>query len=261
MKYIIYNEKKITYSDEGKGKTLVLIHGFCGDLSIWDEMLQQMDGFNIVRINLPGFGSSDAIENCSIEDMADIIYAVLKEAKVDQCFLVGHSMGGYVSLAFAKKYASHLSGLVLFHSHPYVDMDTKKANRQKEIEFIERNGHILYVKQLVPKLFSQQFIRSNAFLMNTMIFNASTLQATGITNGLRAMINRPDQQRVLEQMDCPVLFIIGRLDGIISIDRSFSQTALPSQAEVQILERSSHMGMLEEKNKSRKILERFIARH
>jgi len=241
MPTLIFNDHKINYYKRGKGKALVFLHGFGEDSSMWDEFTQVFSKNKIIRIDLPGFGKSEPVENVSIEDMADAVKAVLNELKIKSCILIGHSMGGYVSLAFAKKYESILKGLGLFHSHPFADTEEKKNNRLKSIKFLEKNGHIHFVKQLVPKFFADQ-----------MIHRASQYTTKGFINATHAMINRHDQSAVLRNIQCPVLFIIGKKDEFFPLKYSLDQTAFPNIADILVLDDVGHAGMFEAKKETRK---------
>ena len=259
MPILIYNNHKINYYKRGKGKALVFLHGFGEDSSIWDEFTQVFSKNKIVRIDLPCFGKSEPVENVSIEYMADAVKAVLNELKIKSCILIGHSMGGYVSLAFAKKYESILNGLGLFHSHPYADTDEKKKNRLKSIKFLEKNGHIHFVKQLIPKFFAPSFQSSNGFLIDQMIHRASQYTTEGFIQATQAMLNRSDQTEVLKNIQCPVLFIVGKKDELAPLKFSLEQTALPNIANILVLEDVGHAGMFEAKKETRRQIRKFIA--
>ena len=258
MPTLIYNDHKINYYKRGKGKALVFLHGFGEDSSIWDEFTQAFSKNKIIRIDLPGFGKSEAVENVSIEYMADAVKAVLNELKIKSCILIGHSMGGYVSLVFAKRYESTLIGLGLFHSHPFADTAEKKENRLKSIKFLEKNGHIHFVKQLIPKIFAPSFQSSNGFLIDQMIHRASSYSTEGFISATHAMINRSDQSEVLKNINCPVLFIVGKKDEFISLEYSLNQTALPNIADIHILDDVGHAGMFEAKKETRKQIRNFM---
>lgn len=258
MPKINFNEQKINYSARGKGATIVFLHGFCEDSSVWDDFISVFKYNKIIRIDLPGFGSSEPIANPSVELFADVVKSVLDHLEIKKCTLIGHSMGGYVSLAFAKKYESSLNGLGLFHSFPYADSEEKKAGRMKSIEFIKKNSHFHYVKQLFPNLFPTAFLSSNNFLVNKMIHRASSFPQAGIIGGLEMMKNRPDNSEVLEGIKYPVLFIIGKDDEVVPFDKSMEQTALPNIAHIHVLEGVGHMGMFEATKETRKIIKQFV---
>lgn len=257
MPKIDFNKRKINFFAQGKGNPIVFLHGFCEDSSVWEDFISSFSENKIIRIDLPGFGGSELIENFSVELAADVVKAVLDFLEIKKCTLIGHSMGGYVSLAFAKKYPATLIGLGLFHSHPFADSEEKKINRAKSILFIQKNGHHHYIKQLFPNLFPPSFASSNNFLINKMIHRASRFSKEGIIEGLQLMMNRPDQTMILQEIKCPVLFIVGRKDEIVPQEGSIEQTAMPDVSHIHLLDGVGHMGMFEAKKATQNIIQQF----
>ncbi len=236
---------------------VVFLHGFCEESSIWNDFIDSFTDNYIVCIDLPGFGKS-GYQNCSINDMASIVNTVLNEIDVEKIILIGHSMGGYVALEFAKLYPEKVLGLSLFHSQPFADSDEKKENRKKSIDFIQNNGSILFVKQLIPKLFAPRFGSTSSLTISKLILTASNYGKEGIINALDAMINRSDNQVVLKNARFPVLFIVGADDLAIPKENSLKQLVLPDISEIHILSGVGHMGMFEAKNECVSILKTFI---
>ena len=259
MQTILYQGKKVAYSCKGKGSALVFIHGFCADSRMWDDFAPLFPNHKFICVDLPGFGQSELQHTSSIEEMAATVFAVLKHLKIASYVLIGHSMGGYVILMMAQQNAAQLKGLCLFHSHPFADTDEKKVNRQKSIDFIHRNGHIHFVKQLIPTLFSFDFSKGYQFEVNKLIFNASKYKPEGIIAALNAMMDRPDQSETLKNLEVPVLFIIGKEDAAIPHELNLEQIHLPKQADIQILSAVGHMGMFEAKQKTNKIIRNYLS--
>lgn len=260
MKFITYQDKKIAYQAEGKGTAVLFLHGFCEDSSIWEEFRAGLlEGqYRMICIDLPGFGKSEAVAGTSIEQMAEAVHAVLLKLNVARFILIGHSMGGYVGLAFARLYPSMLLGLCLFHSHPYADPEEKKENRRKSIAFIRRQGHALFVKQLIPSLFYPQFAKSNDFLIEKLTYRAARGKSAGIIAAQEAMIGRKDEAQALAAMQAPVLFIIGEEDQAVPPE-NVEQIHLPDTASIHILEKVGHMGMFEARDKTQRIVKQFVA--
>lgn len=259
MKYLHHHDRTIAYSTQGKGPAIVLLHGFCEDSTIWSDFQSALAdaGFQVVCIDLPGFGGSEPIPHASIEQYAEAVEAVVGTLELSRFVLTGHSMGGYTALAFAEKHPERLAGLGLFHSHPYADSESKKEARRKNIQFIENHGHIMFVKQLMPMLFAPAFAASNSYLVGKLVHAASMYPPAGIIGGLEAMIARPDRSHILKNSSCPVLFIVGEEDQAIPADQSLSQTVLPPTAAVHILEKTGHLGMLEAPKKTGRMLREF----
>jgi len=258
MSSILYQDKKIEYQVSGTGKPVVLLHGYCEDSQMWDHFIPLLPAAMYITIDLPGFGKSEVVPNVSIAKMAEIVLEVLKELAIKKTILIGHSMGGYISLAFAEKYPEALMGLGLFHTHPYADSDVQKRSRDKGINFLERNGSAHYTKQLIPKLFPAGFTRFNNFLVNNLIYRASRFPIEGLIGGLKAMRDRPDRSKVLSNVNCLVHFIIGKKDTTVDEKRALEQTTLADNSLIHILPEVGHMGMFEQPKKTAAMVEQFI---
>ncbi|MCP3931831.1 MAG: alpha/beta hydrolase [Bacteroidetes bacterium] len=259
MKTILIGEYRISFSIEGSGTPLVLIHGFCEDSSIWKDFSSELSKrFKIISVDLPGFGYSDFIPACSIASMADIVKAVLDELKFKKAVVIGHSMGGYVGISFAKNYPKYLLGLGMFHSHPFADPEEKKKTRLKAVELIRKEGHLPFARQLFSGLFAPDYAKKHPELIQKLADKAGQYSSESVINALVAMKDRPDNASVLKNIDCPVLFILGAEDNAVPADIGFEQTHLPNVADVQLLEEVGHMGMYEAKEKTLEIVESFV---
>ncbi len=100
---------------------VVLLHGFCEDHSIWKDAVNELTECAILTIDLPGFGGSTVVSPVSIAKMAELIMEIIDFEQIEKCIMIGHSMGGYVALAFGEKFGERLAGMGLIHSHPYED--------------------------------------------------------------------------------------------------------------------------------------------
>lgn len=260
MKFITYKNKKVAYQVEGKGAPVVLLHGFCEDSTVWEEFRSDLleENYSVIRIDLPGFGRSEALPAVTIEQMAEAVHAALVKLKIGEVVFIGHSMGGYVGLAFARLYPKMLRGLGLFHSHPYEDSEGKKENRRKSVAFIKRQGHALFVKQLIPTLFNRKFANSNAFLVEKLTYRAARGKSAGIIAAQEAMIGRKDESGALSSLEAPVLFIIGEEDQAVPPE-SIEQIHLPQTASIHILEKVGHMGLFEARKETQRIVRQFVA--
>jgi pimeloyl-ACP methyl ester carboxylesterase len=245
---------------EGKGTTLVLLHGLCEDHSVWDDFIGAFAERHIIRIDLPGFGASEVYGNGSLRAMAEAVNKVLQKEQVKKSILIGHSMGGYVALEYAKKQgAEKLAGLGLFHSHPYEDSQERKDTRRKTIAHIDNYGTSAYIKQLFEGLTTPEFSQANPEVIQGLIEKGLKVKAHGVVNALEAMRTRKDTSEVLRDITCPVLFIVGEKDQISPKKMSLQQLALPNTADIHILPNIGHLGMLEDKETTQKIVKNFIS--
>lgn len=248
-----------TYTDHGSGDTLVFLHGFCESKQVWAEFTKPLQQkFRIIALDLPGFGeNTEGISSYTMESMADYAKHKLEELNVHRCILVGHSMGGYVSMAFAEKYGSMLQGLCLFHSSALSDTDEKKEQRSKSIDYVERHGVINFINPFVDPLFyreNRDWLRQEIELMKEI--GRATPQES-VTRAMAAMRDRPDRTDVLRKARFPVLFIFGKDDGAVPLEKALEQCHLPGNSMVYFLEKTGHMGMFERTYETRKAIEKF----
>ncbi len=248
LKEFLFNNNRLCYYTAGQGPALVLIHGFGEDSSIWEhQAVHLISNYRLIIPDIPGSGLSAAPDgNLSIEDFADVVKAVLQEEDITSCTMLGHSMGGYIALAFAEKYPAVLNGLGLIHSTAFADSDEKKIARAKSIDFIRANEAYSFLKTSIPGLFCNEFTNSQPSMIEALVEKAAAFSSAVLINYYRAMIERPDRSTVLTSLEKPVLFIAGLYDNAVPFEQSLKQFHLPAQAHIHILRHSAHMGMLEE---------------
>ena len=250
QKTLPYQSSKIFYRIVGKGKPLVLIHGFGEDGDIWQQQIEFLKAhFLLIIPDLPGSGKSELIEDMSMESMAELIAAILIEEKITTFSVAGHSMGGYITLALAEKYPGLISSFALVHSSAFADSEEKKLNRRKSIEFVQSNGAYAFLKTAIPGLFTESWSAKNKEAINALVEKSKAFSNEAIIQYYQAMINRPDRTAVLKNFGKTIFFIIGEHDKVVPFEQSLQQCYLPGQSHVHILRNSAHMGMWEETDK------------
>ena len=157
MNQLIYKNTKISYTDQGKGSVVVLLHGFLENSTMWNAFVPVIDKRNrVITIDLLGHGTTDCIGYVhSMEDQADMVHAVLQHLKIRKAILIGHSMGGYVALAFAELYPENIKGLVLLNSTSRADNEERKTNRDRAIKAVKQN-YTAFVRMSIANLFSEK---------------------------------------------------------------------------------------------------------
>ena len=258
-KVLLYQNKKIYYRIIGSGKPVILIHGFVEDGSVWNNQVQSLkEKFQLIIPDLPGSGRSEMTDDMSIEGMAEVIHSIINEENIDSCTVIGHSMGGYITLALAEKYWNHLNAFGLFHSTAFADSEEKKAARSKGIEFIRKNGAFEFLKTTTPNLFSAKTMEEKPGLADEFLSTLRNFSPHALVSYYHAMMMRPDRTTVLKNASVPVLFIIGEYDNAVPLSDGLKQCYLPEKSYIHILHRSGHMGMLEDAKTSNGILEQFL---
>lgn len=258
--FITIDTKKIYYRSYGSGNPVALIHGFGEDGTIWHETAQLLaQKHRVIVPHLPGSGKAELIDDMSIEGMSGIIYQLLQQLDSSNNWVViGHSMGGYITLALAEKYQQWLAGIGLVHSTAYADTDEKKQVRQRGIEFIRTNGSAALLKQSIPNLFAPDFRTANGAFVNAFIEQYNYFSEAALIAYYEAMMARPDRTEVLKSFAKPVLFIIGKHDNAVPYADSLQQTHLPALSHIHILQSSAHMGFIEEPEKTNHALASFL---
>jgi len=259
-KSITIEGKIISYYIAGDGKAIVLLHGFGADSSIWKEQVAFLSrNYLVIAPDLPGISDSELISDVSMEGLADVVKQITEEEELDDIVLIGHSMGGYATLAFAEKHPELLRGFGLFHSAAGADNDEKKATRQKGIEFVKKNGAASFLETTAPKMFGATTKNERADIYESFMNKLPEMSNEAVIDYYEAMMQRPDRTSVLKNARVPVLFIYGQEDEIIDLDKTIEQASLPSISSVNILKRSGHLGMIEEPAEANKIIEDFLS--
>ena len=245
--YINYLQGKISFSDEGKGPALVLLHGFTECSAIWNDFAKNISAeYRVICIDLPGHGKSDVLgETHSMELMSDAVLHVLNYLKIEKCVLIGHSMGGYVSLAFTENYPEKLSGLGLFHSTVFADSEEVIKNRLRTNAIVKSN-HVGFLNEFIPSLFAPQNILKFANEIKQLKKTASEITANGIIAANAGMAGRSDKSKLLKNLNIPVLFIGGKNDSRIPLERMMQQIQIPKKSYSLLLENVGHMGFIED---------------
>ncbi len=259
QKQVLYQHKKVVYRVAGAGQPVVLLHGFGEDGTIWNQQIAYLqDHFRLMIPDLPGSGQSERIADMSMEGLADCIHFLLQQEGIPTCVLVGHSMGGYITLAFAEKYSAQLTAFGLFHSTAYADSAEKIATRQKGIRFIQEHGPYEFLKTSTPNLYSPATKEAKPALIEQHLQAVKDFSAPALTAYYQAMIARPDRTHLLKQATLPVLFIVGKWDTAVPPEDGFKQCHMPQLSYIHVLSQSGHMGMVEEAEKSNSILKEFL---
>lgn len=268
QKTLAYKNVIIYYQVIGSGKPVMLVHGFSEDSDIWKHQVNFLkDKFQLIIPDLPGSGlsvvndwSSFTEKNqLTVELMAEILRIILDNEKIEQCAMIGHSMGGYITLAFAEKYPSRLSKLGLFHSTAYPDNEDKIQTRRRGIAFIKEYGAPAFLKQSIPNLFDKKFTNEKAAAIEELIERGKSFTSEALTQYYEAMIARPDRTAVLKNFNKPVLFIIGVNDKAVPPADGARQAHIPAISFVYFLRHTAHMGMWEEIDKSNAALLDFLS--
>ena len=256
------NNITLRASDTGKGKTIVLLHGYLETMEVWENTAAELSKtFRVITLDLPGHGLSGFCENATtMEFMADCIKTLLDKQKVSECFVVGHSMGGYVALVFAKKYPNKTKALCLFSSTPNADTEQKKTDRDREIDLIRAGKFELILKTNISRGFADMNLKRLDEEIFAIEDTATVSNTDGIIACLQAMKLREDMNDFMKTVQQKTLFVFGKHDNYIPFDVAENIVQKYPQATHIILQNSGHNGFIEEPEESLKALGEFAGK-
>lgn len=248
-------------ADSGVGeKCVVLLHGYLESMYVWDDFAPLLTpSVRVITVDIPGHGISEIKgEVHTMEMVADVLHQMLKSLEIERVTMVGHSMGGYVALAFCARYPEQLDGLVLLSSTPNPDTEAKRENRRREIALV-RAGKKDALARVAPEAgFAEQNRRRLRSYIDDLTECVHITEDDGIVALLGGMMERADQNEMLRKSTVPQLFILGKKDGYIPVEVAEEIVANHPQAQVAWLEESGHMGFIEEPEVCAEALLKFV---
>jgi pimeloyl-ACP methyl ester carboxylesterase len=254
-----FKNEPVYFTDEGRGRVVVLVHGFLGSHEIWRNTRENLKkSYRVIAVDLPGHGQTPCFGYAhSMELMAKCVKAILDSLKLKRYVLIGHSMGGYVALAFADLFPDNVKGICLFHSSAYADTDDRKKERLRAIEIVKANK-TLYTSNTIRNLFAQKNLR---YLKEEIRFAATIAKRTsqrGIVGALYGMMDRKSRDLILGLVQYPIMMVSGEYDNMLPVQQLHEQSKIIKNGVFLHLEHDGHFGFLESPRKSHQWLRKFL---
>ena len=258
--FISYKNTQIHYTVSGKGTAIVLLHGFLENSSMWQHVEALLNTkYRVICVDLLGHGKSENLGYVhTMTQMAETVKVVLDSLSVRRSFFVGHSMGGYVSLAFADLYPDNVKGLILLNSTARVDTEEKKIGRDRAIAVVKEN-HKSFIRTSIPMLFRSKSRKLYAAQIAEVKKEALTTSRQGIIAALEGMKIRLDREVLLHFGPYPSLMILGKKDPVLKYEDLMEQTQ-GAKTEVVALE-NGHMSLIEDKEATEQAILGFVKRY
>lgn len=236
---------EISYTVYGDGPPVILLHGFPLNRTIWEDVASDLaDRFKVITPDLPGAGDSPFLtERLSVEDMAEFVHAIIAHEGLEKVIIAGHSMGGYVAIAYADKYPGNLAGLGMIHSTARADSKEKKEQRMKAIELFRKGGEKHFIHQMVPPLFGNG--KGYDTEINRLISTSLLTSSKSLISFYNAMMDRRERSSILHKLTMPVLWVLGEDDKVLPIKDLTQQTSLANVNYVYVYSDCGHMSMIE----------------
>ena len=247
----------IHFFEKGSGQPLVLLHGFCESGKMWNYFAEKLsDNFRVICPDLPGFGDSPIFgDRITLEEVAVQLEEWMEENHIADPIVIGHSLGGYVTLALLELMGNRIQAVGLFHSTAFPDDEEKKGMRNRTITFLKKNGVEKFVMSFVPPLFPEKRREELSAEIESAIEDAKRSSLDGLIAYAGAMRDRKDRLEILKNFARPKLLIAGTEDGAVKIEASRTQKdAFSHYIE---LEGVGHMGMVEEREKTLEVVRDF----
>ncbi|ULA64500.1 MAG: Putative 3-oxoadipate enol-lactonase [Nitrospira sp.] len=249
----------LAYNDTGRGLPIVFLHAFPLNRTMWAVQESALSSqFRVIAIDLRGHGESDApLWHYSLDQSADDVRALLDHLSIQQALFVGLSMGGYILLAFYRKHADRVKGMVLADTRAQADTAEGKAGRFQMAQIAYKQGPSAIADIMIPKLLSPATIQTKPEIVQQVRTMIERNQISGIAGDLMAMAERPDSVPFLKQIGCPTQIIVGELDQATPpADAKLMANQIP-HARLALIPNAAHLANLEEPEAFTKIVAEF----
>ncbi len=254
---LTYKGTCLAFTDQGSGTPLVLLHGFLENKTMWQPFIPTLSkNYRVIAIDLLGHGASGCLGYVhTIDAMAEAVESILKHLKINQAHFIGHSMGGYVVLAYAERNPNTVSGLCLMNSTSFADTEEKKINRDRAIQAVKQN-YKTFIRLSINNLFMPKNRSVLSAAIEGVIAEAMKTPVQGIVAALEGMKLRPDRFEFFKQSTFKKKMIIGKYDPVLEAKLLIEQA---QKAESNYVEfQGGHMSHLENKQELLKVITTFL---
>lgn len=235
---------------------VIFLHGFGEDATVWTDFLKLLPKEHTYFC--PDYASIINIE--SIDGYADWLKEFTEEKGIKKSVIIGHSMGGYIALAYAENFSNEVLGLGLFHSSAYADNEERKEIRLKTARVIDQQGTAKFIKGFYPNMFTEDFKEKNIDFIEKQIERYSYFPKEALMNAQIAMRSRADKTSVLKNADYPIMILAGEKDTFVPKTAALEQIALLKNNQSTILDGVAHAGMFENPTKSAEVVTAFLSK-
>jgi pimeloyl-ACP methyl ester carboxylesterase len=247
---------KLSYSDDGTGPAVLLLHAFPLNRAMWAPQIDDLrNRFRVIAPDLHGFGQTPASGQWTLVEAADDVAELLDALKVQDVAVVGLSMGGYLALPFYAKFSERVRKLVLADTRARADNDAEKSARSEMIAALEQFGAGILADRMIPRLLKPEPDVAVANRVRTMI---ETLAVDSAIHALMAIRDRADASAVLERVSCPLLVIAGELDAVTRVDECQMMAVRADGGECVTIPNAGHLSNLENVDAFNKALAAFL---
>jgi 3-oxoadipate enol-lactonase len=254
------NDVTIGYTDEGRGVPLLFVHGFPLSRGAWQKQVDALrSSYRVIAPDLRGFGESEAGTGAvTMAQYAEDLHALLQQRASGPVVLIGHSMGGYVTLAFARQYPEMVRGLVLVSTRAGTDTAEAAAARRATAEKVQAEGVQVVIKAMSSKMLAADN-QDRAMAEQVRGFMALSKPA-GVIGALLGMAERPNATAQLARISVPTLVITGADDLLIPPAESEALARAIPGSQLNVIPHAGHLVAFEQPDKFNHVLEEWLDR-
>lgn len=250
---------RLAFDDVGSGETVVLLHGYPFNRSLWNEQIEALkETHRVISPDLRGLGESPLTETATMEEMARDVAALLDSLEIESAIIGGLSMGGYVTLAFTRLFPNRVKGLILADTRPQSDNEEGKQNREKQAQKALSEGMSAIADEMLPKLLSSTAIAENPLVVSRVREMVETTNPQGAANAQRGMALRADHTAMLSSIDIPTLIIVGSEDALTPQSDSQNMHEAIKNSSLTIIEGAGHCSNLEKPEVFNNAIKKFL---
>ncbi len=258
MSEVLFNGKKVSYTTKGEGPALVLLHGYLETKEVWDAFSSRFGSYKLIMPDLPGHGHSAVYKDAhTMEFMAEAVSAILEKENIKKCIIYGHSMGGYVAEAFARKYPEKVKALGLIHSTIYPDNEDKKTNRKREIALLRKGKQKQVVSGMLPNIVAKSNLEKFRPELQKIVDRANKFPVNGIIAILNGMMERPEHKI---NTNIPFHLIGGDEDNFIPISVYEKMAADNPSIKFDMIKGAGHASFIEKPEELLQKMQSFISK-
>ncbi|HEV3470879.1 MAG TPA: alpha/beta fold hydrolase [Pyrinomonadaceae bacterium] len=251
---------EIAYEEAGRGEPVVLLHGFPFNRTLWREQAAALaERFRVITPDLRGHGESSVAEGpATMEEMAEDVAALLDALGVGRAVVGGLSMGGYVTLAFCRRFPERVRALVLADTRPQGDTEDGRRAREETARRALEEGMEPIADSMLPKLLAPATLAGRPDVVGRVRAMILSTKPEGAAAALRGMAVRRDQTDWLGEISVPTLIVVGREDGLTPPSDSETMRAKIKGARLEVIEGAGHVSNVEQPSEFNRALSGFL---
>jgi pimeloyl-ACP methyl ester carboxylesterase len=251
---------EIAYDDVGSGPSVVLLHGYPFNRSMWREQVEVLkQNHRIIIPDLRGHGETAVTPGpVTMQSMAYDVASLLETLNISRATIGGLSMGGYVALAFYRLFPLRVRSLLLADTRPQADTEEGKQNREQQAEKALAEGMEGIADALLPKLLAPETVAERPEIVKRLREMMVETDPEGAAAALRGMAARQDQTSFLSRIIAPTLIIAGSKDALTPVADAELMHREIGGSRLQIIEDAGHVSNLERPEEFNRAFVKFL---